>query len=102
MRKTSVLLAMVLLSGCGLNSGQRNTVKVQHYLCGTLPLTIALSEQQAQFIMDGQPLTLQRQPSSSDTLYANDSWRLRMEGTSASIERNRRIIVADCQQQTQG
>ncbi|QHM75610.1 Membrane-bound lysozyme inhibitor of C-type lysozyme [Mixta theicola] len=102
MRKKLVLLAVVLLSGCGLHGARQEREQVRHYLCGTLPLTVTFSGRQAQFIMDGQLLKLPRQATASGALYGDETWRLRITGASASLERHQRIVVADCQQQTQG
>ncbi|MGD8106147.1 MliC family protein [Pantoea sp. FN0302] len=99
MHKYLILIPIMLLSGCGLFGKHQPQEQTLHYLCGTLPLTVKIAQQQAHFIMDGQPLTLTEQQSASGVIYSDGTYRFWSKGNSAFIERNQRIIVNDCQLQ---
>lgn len=99
MRNTLILLPALLLTGCGLFGKPQPETQTLHYLCGTLPLTVTLAQQQARFIMDGQPLTLTEQQTASGVRYSDGTYSFWSQGDSAFIERNQRIIVNDCQRQ---
>lgn len=99
MRKNLMLLPVFLLAGCGLFGKRPQETQTLHYLCGTLPLTVKITGQQAHFIMDGQPLNLKQQVSASGTRYSDGTYSFWSKGDSAFIERNQRIIVNDCQLQ---
>lgn len=100
MRNYLLLLPIVLLSGCSLFGQSQQEAQTLHYLCGTLPLTVKITPQQARLIMDGQPLTLTEQESASGVRYSDGTYTFWSKGDSAFIERNQRIIVNDCQLQT--
>ena len=99
MKKSLTLTIALLLTGCGLAGKQQDEAQVLHYRCGTLPLTVTLTQQQAQLVMNGQSRTLRQEASAPGASYSGDTWRLRTEGDSATIERNQRVIVNDCQRE---
>ncbi|GLR09423.1 hypothetical protein COO59_04370 [Mixta theicola] len=100
MRKNLTLLPILLLAGCGLFGKRQQDEQTLHYLCGTLPLTVKIAQQQAHLIMDGQPLMLTEQVSASGVRYSDGTYSFWSRGDSAFIERNQRVIVNDCQLQT--
>jgi membrane-bound inhibitor of C-type lysozyme len=99
MRKTLTLTFVLLLTGCGQFGERQPDVQTLHYLCGTLPLTVKIEQQQAHFIMDGRALTLKETESASGARYSDGTYAFWSKGDSAFIERNQRIIVNDCQRQ---
>lgn len=99
MKKSLTLIITLLLTGCGLGGKPQNEAQVLHYRCGTLPLTVTLTPQQAHLVMDGQPLTLQQEESAVGTSYSDGTYRLRTQGEGATIERSQRVIVNDCQRE---
>ena len=52
---------------------QQDEAQVLHYRCGTLPLTVTLTQQQAQLVMNGQSLTLRQEASASGASYSDDT-----------------------------
>lgn len=103
MRSVSIV-AVLLLSGCGMMNKQAEQPKTLHYTCGTLPLTVTQdnAQQQVSFIMDGEPLTLKQTVSASGTRYSNGNYVFWSKGNGAFIERNNKIVVNDCQLQSGG
>ena len=99
MRKHLILFPVLLLSGCSLFGKSQQQEQTLHYQCGTLPLTVKIAQQQAHFVMDGQPLSLTQEASASGARYSDGTYRFWSKGDSAFIERNQRIIVNDCQLQ---
>ncbi len=101
MQKRLTLAAITLLCGCSLLSKSPQEVNTRHYTCGTMPLTVQMNnaQQQVSFIMDGKSLTLKQEVSASGTRYSDGTYDFWSTGTTASIARNNKIIVNDCQQQ---
>lgn len=94
-----MVCSVLMLTGCGLLSQHGNPQQVQHYTCGTLPLTVTLdnARQQATVILDGTPRVLQQTVAASGTRYADDQYVFWSKGNTARVERNQRIIINDCQ-----
>ncbi|MDT0174966.1 MliC family protein [Pantoea sp. RRHST58] len=103
MKQGLMLVATLLLSGCGLLHKQAEGPQTLHYRCGTLPLTVTLdnASEQVSFIMDGQPLTLKRAISASGARYSDsdEKYVFWTKGDTAFIERDDKIVVNDCQLQ---
>lgn len=103
--KQGIMMAALLLAGCSnFQSSGKEEVKVLHYTCGTLPLTVQLnnSREEVSMILDGNPLTLKQQVAASGTRYSDGNYVFWSKGNTAFIERNDKIIINDCQLQNAG
>lgn len=101
--KKTFTLALLMLGGCSLMGPKPAAVQTLHYTCGTMPLTVTLDNvrRQVSFIMDGKPLTLTQTLAASGTRYSDDNYVFWSKGQGAFIERNKKIVVNDCQLQPQ-
>lgn len=94
------LLASAVLSGCS-GFGHKEPVKIQHYQCGTMPLTVALHQDkqpaEAHFLLDGERLQLPLIVSASGEKYSNGRYTFWTKGEHAFIQRGEQVIVDDCQ-----
>ncbi|RPD98342.1 hypothetical protein BBB56_15095 [Candidatus Pantoea deserta] len=102
MKKALPFATVLLLAGCGLVNKQAERPQTLHYRCGTLPLTVTLdnASEQVSFILDGQPLTLKRAMSASGARYSDGKYVFWSKGESAFIERDDKIVINDCELQS--
>lgn len=96
MKSLFIAGALLLLSGCSQFTHQRQ-VQTLHYQCGTLPLTVTITEQQqAEFLLDGERHLLPQTPAASGTRYSDDKYTFWSKGDNAFVQRGDRIIISDC------
>lgn len=99
MRALLVGILAMLIGGCsylGIGSSSR----VLHYQCGTMPLTVTLTQDRqtalAAFLLDGKRLRLPQTPSASGARYSDGAYVFWTKGTRAFIQRGEKVIVDDC------
>ncbi len=90
-------LAALLTGACSRIEGGAD-IRVLHYQCGTLPLTVRQNNRlsQVSLILDGKQLTLPQVVSASGVRYDNGHYIFWSKGNRAFIERDGRLIINDC------
>ncbi|TKI05702.1 hypothetical protein FCN80_13370 [Martelella alba] len=88
-----------VLGGCSSWRGHGgDNVRVLHYRCGTMPLTVRqeIHPARVRLILDGQALTLTQTVSASGVRYSDGRYVFWSKGPQAFIERDNRVIIDDC------
>lgn len=103
MKKILIACLPALLAGCSYYNQfvERMNTDTLEYQCEEKPLTVKLNKthQEARFILDNKPLTLEQGLSASGARYTDGVYVFWSKGDSATVYKRDRIVLNNCQLQ---